>query len=1029
MKPTSTVQNCLATLFCGVAIINAGILFPDPPGGWTYIYHGDQLIVGGENTGWTSLDGTWTHDNASDAWDGSEIGGTFSTGGFGVGNAPGGASLGVQDGVTYLRLQDTGDPRDYGYPDPSNRKIYFGHDIGTDIGLEKASTIMDTGVTLTFRARIPTLAKAGPPLDPLHRDGQQANGVQPYPEIGDGYVTSDGGKGNFVIRQGGNGVDVPAGAIAFSFTQTTDTTGGDPNVNVAGFAGLTFNEFNGNVPTANVNFGQGTKTNVVAFDPTDWHELYIVIRKDPANIGTHEAFIFLDGNLTPYVFKMTAGTGADMNDSFLAMGGSATPQNWALDVDWFGYKDEAVFPPGAKLPPAISGFVPENKKMFHPAASGFEFTATAMTPGNTLPAAGFKLTLSGEDVSNQLTLTGTDSSVSRKAKYTGLQPNRAYAATIVVTDSAGLSTTNEVVFDTFVSSQVMVVEAEDYNYFSGQFYDNPAPGAYNSLSGTPGIDFVDTTPNSFGTYRPADAVDTAVTSDVARDIFVTAGVSDYQVATISAGEWLNYTRTIPAGNYTLWLRAASTAVQSVRVDRVISDPSQDNQALELVGVFSVPRTGNLLNFDFVPLTDVVGKAIALPLSGKTTLRLTAVGANNDLALNFFMLVPAEAPPSSAVAAMPVPGSVNVPADAAIEIAIYDGPSPVDQSTVKLKVDDADVSATVTKSGGVTRVRYSSPTLWVPNKRYLLNLVYKDTETHGVEWSFTTANYQILTPAMKVNDPSVPGFVWRMFQNEANQDNTVQRAEDALAGRLRDGSGNPLQNFADPYAFGPASDAGSPLAPGTGTMTFRIPTVINLNQTYGAGAGYFVPDDAMPGVPGTTGSSDGISVEITTFIELARGFYTMGVNSDDGFRTYAGFLDQNPMILGEYNGGRSAADTLFQFGVQENGVYAFRTVYFEGGGDASIEWFMVNPDGTRVLINDTANGGPRAYQQGTIPQRPAENVVIKVTLNATGQVVIEWPAGTLESADKVDGSYAPVAGATSPWVVTPVNQKFYRVRVQ
>ena len=39
-----------------------------------------------------------------------------------------------------------------------------------------------------------------------------------------------------------------------------------------------------------------------------------------------------------------------MNDSFLALGGSATGQNWALDVDWFGYKDEAVFPPGALLP-------------------------------------------------------------------------------------------------------------------------------------------------------------------------------------------------------------------------------------------------------------------------------------------------------------------------------------------------------------------------------------------------------------------------------------------------------------------------------------------------------------------------------------------------------------------------------------------------------------------------------------------------------------------------------------------------------
>jgi hypothetical protein len=264
--------------------------------------------------------------------------------------------------------------------------VYFGHDIGSDIDPTEALTIMNDGVTLTFRARIPTLAKAGGPLDPLHRDGQQSAGPQPYPDNGDGYVTSDGGKGNFVIRQGGDGADVPAGAIAFSLTQTTDTTGGDPNTGRAGFAGLTFNEFNGNTPTDQVNFGQGTRTNVVAFDPTEWHELYIVIRKDPANIGTHDAFIFVDGDVRPTVFKMTAGTGADMENSFLAMGGSATPQNWALDVDWFGYKNEAVFPPGALLPPSLFDFDPAHQTLFHPAADGVRFAASSLMPTNTLSA-------------------------------------------------------------------------------------------------------------------------------------------------------------------------------------------------------------------------------------------------------------------------------------------------------------------------------------------------------------------------------------------------------------------------------------------------------------------------------------------------------------------------------------------------------------------------------------------------------------------------------------------------------------------
>ncbi len=1025
----------LDTLAAGVVLAasltaQASILFPPPPGGWTYLYHGDQLIVGPEGSGWTSLDGTWTHDNGSDAWDGSEIGGTFEPGGGAFGkNSPGGASLGAQNGVTYLRMQDTGDPRDYGYADPSSRKIYFGHDIGTDIGPDKAATLMDTGVTLTFRARIPTLAKAGPPLDPLHRDGQQAAGVQPYPENGDGYVTSDGGKGNFVIRQGGNGADVPAGAIAFSFTQTTDTTGGDPNVNRAGFAGLTFNEFNGNVPTGNVNFGQGTKTNLVAFDPTDWHELYIVILKDPANIGTHEGFIFLDGNLTPSVFKLTAGTGADMNDTFLAMGGSATPQNWALDVDFFGYKDEAVFPPGAQLPPSIANVAPTFNSMFQPAAQGLKFDASVRMPGNRLPASGFQLLLNGQNLGSQLTLTGSDASTSRSATYTGLQPNTVYTGSIIVADSGGLSSTNEVAFDTFVEAQVVVIEAEDYNFGGGQFLDNPAPGAYAGQVGVPGVDFVDTTPGTFGTYRDQDAVDTAVTADTLRDKFVQTGFQDYQIGAITAGEWWNYTRNIPAGSYQVYVRAASTAAQDLRLERVTGNPGQPNQVREFLGTISVPRTGTLNSFQYIPLLDLNGRPVAIPLSGRTTLRLTAPAANGNLALNFLLLAPTTPVTEPTVSVQPSRAAGGVAADAIIAAAIYDGSAPVIPASVKLRVNGAEVPATVAKNGTLTTVSYAPPTFWAPSTVYEAHLAFNDGTDRAIEWAFTTADYPVLTPAMKVTDARTPGFLWRMFQNEAVQDTTVQRAEDALAGRLRDGNGQPLPNLADANVWGPAAGPGTPASPGTGTMTFRIPTVINVSQTEGDNFGSFAPDEQMPGIPGTTASNDGISVEIRTFVELPRGLITMVVNSDDGFRTTGGFLNDAPLLLGEFNGGRSSADTVFSVAVEEAGVYAFRTVYFEGNGNANLEWAIQRADGSRVLLNDTANGGPRTYQEGTIPAKPPENVVLSIRSVAGGNVVIEWNAGTLQSADSVNGPYVDVVGATSPRT-TPAaaTQKYYRARV-
>ena len=62
----------------------------------------------------------------------------------------------VTNGDSFLRLQDPGDPRDYdGFSgDPSNRKVYVGHNITTD---GASDTVLDDGITLNFRIRIPKL--------------------------------------------------------------------------------------------------------------------------------------------------------------------------------------------------------------------------------------------------------------------------------------------------------------------------------------------------------------------------------------------------------------------------------------------------------------------------------------------------------------------------------------------------------------------------------------------------------------------------------------------------------------------------------------------------------------------------------------------------------------------------------------------------------------------------------------------------------------------------------------------------------
>ena len=304
----------LLTLCSGAAV--AGIVYPDPAGGWTYIYTGDAAIAGPADN-FDSLDGTWDHDNSSDQWDGSGIG----TG------RPGGASS--IDG--YLRIQDTGDPRDHAQGDPgSNRKIMFGHSVTNDAPTA-AATILDDGVTINFRARIST----GAPLDDVHPDGGGA--TTPWPAGGDGYVIHDGGKDSFSFRQS-SGDKI----ISFALVLASD----DAAISADG---LTMNNLNGTSPSGDVDTGEGGTTNLLQLDPTQWHEFWITIQADTSGGGTHRVSIYLDGDSSPVEFHVTAGGGNDYDDSYIGMGCGSTGQSGAIDIDFFGYKPGIIIPTGGVL--------------------------------------------------------------------------------------------------------------------------------------------------------------------------------------------------------------------------------------------------------------------------------------------------------------------------------------------------------------------------------------------------------------------------------------------------------------------------------------------------------------------------------------------------------------------------------------------------------------------------------------------------------------------------------------------------------
>ena len=157
---------------------------------------------------------------------------------------------------------------------------------------------------------------------------------------------------------------------------------------------------------------------------------------------------------------------------------------------------------------------------------------------------------------------------------------------------------------------------------------------------------------------------------------------------------------------------------------------------------------------------------------------------------------------------------------------------------------------------------------------------------------------------------------------------------------------------------------------------------------------------------------------------------MVVNSDDGFKVQAGFLNDAPLELADVEGLFGDADLLFRFIVQQAGVYPFRMVWYQSDHGFGVEWMIVNNDGTHGLINDTSNTqqtGPAAFSTGTIPVAPHPTLAIQQI--GGGQVSITWGAnGTLQSATSVNGPYQDILDAVSPYTTSSTGTKFYRVRV-
>jgi len=195
---------------------------------------------------------------------------------------------------------------------------------------------------------------------------------------------------------------------------------------------------------------------------------------------------------------------------------------------------------------------------------------------------------------------------------------------------------------------------------------------------------------------------------------------------------------------------------------------------------------------------------------------------------------------------------------------------------------------------------------------------------------------------------------------------------------------------------------------------------------GAPFGNFPDFTDIPGLDGSIGFDDFV-VEAQTWLSLPAGIYEFGVLSDDGYKISAGTTpaSQTP-ILAFHNGG--TANETNAFVVPATGVYPFRFLWYQRGGDAYCQWFSVNrTTGALTWINDpNSTNSIQAFLTASSPAPPQ----FTAPTFKNGQLTITWTGGGVlqESVDL--RTWTVVAGNPQGSFIltlgTGPGAKFYRV---
>ena len=240
------------------------------------------------------------------------------------------------------------------------------------------------------------------------------------------------------------------------------------------------------------------------------------------------------------------------------------------------------------------------------------------------------------------------------------------------------------------------------------------------MNGVEGTDFHDVNNQGNHPYR-SDAMSADAANDIPRTAF--AGTNDYAVGYFGVGEWVNHTRSYPAGTYNVYGRFAAGEGTSY-----MSLSQATNGTAASLGTFTIANTGGWSTYGYVPLRDSLGNFLELtiPSSSPLTMRLTHTGGS-DANVNFLML---------ATPRNDLPRISNVYPDGTLELQATNvfrftasNPTvPIYSTNISLTLNGVDVSSQLTISGSVNNWNVSLP-LALNVGRYAAAITVRDANTN------------------------------------------------------------------------------------------------------------------------------------------------------------------------------------------------------------------------------------------------------------------------------------------------------------